>query len=126
MSDKPRIPRQGEIWDAYLDPTVGREQGGRRPVLVISPDRFNSAASELCMVLPLTTRDRGIRVHLPVMPPEGGLKQPSFILCDQLRTVSHERLKRFRGAISTESIAATLHVVHILLGSDTISRGDPA
>jgi mRNA interferase MazF len=78
------------------------------------------------VILPITTRDRGVRVHLPVVPPEGGLKQSSFILSDQVRTVSHEHLKRFRGSISNETLAAAFHVVTLLLGADEENRGDPA
>jgi mRNA interferase MazF len=40
-------PRRGEIWLADLRPTHGREQAGRRPVLVLSVDSFNSGPADL-------------------------------------------------------------------------------
>ena len=39
------LPQRGEIWMAWLDPIVGREQGGRRPVLVVSSNNFNALPS---------------------------------------------------------------------------------
>jgi mRNA interferase MazF len=48
-------PRRGEIWLAGLRPTRGREQSGRRPVLVLSVDFFNAGPADLVVVLPLTS-----------------------------------------------------------------------
>ena len=45
-------PLRGEIWLATLDPTVGREQAGTRPALIISDDLFNQSHAELVVVLP--------------------------------------------------------------------------
>jgi len=56
---------------------TGHEQIGRRPVLIVSADQFNRAAGgwwPLAVVVPLTTRDRGIALHVPIQPPEGGLR----------------------------------------------------
>ena len=33
--------KRGEIWLVSLDPTLGHEQKGRRPVLIVSPEAFN-------------------------------------------------------------------------------------
>ena len=114
MSDRP-VPQRGDIWDAYLDPTVGREQGGRRPVVVLSNELLNEAPSRLCIVAPLTTRDRGIFAHPPVLPGESGLKTRSFILCDQVRSSSHERLKRYRGRISSGEVDRAIEIVNLLM-----------
>lgn len=111
---EPRIPEQGEIWDVYLDPVVGREQGGRRPALVISNHQLNSLPSQRCIVAPLTSRDRGIPLHVPVLPPDGGTRLPSFVLCDQTRSVSHERLKRYRGRVSDEVVEQVIVVLGLM------------
>ncbi len=85
-------PSRGEVWSANLNPTVGHEQAGKRPVLVISTDTFNHGPASLVFVLPLTRTDRNVPLHIPLDPPEGGVKARSFILCDALRSVSKERL----------------------------------
>ncbi len=71
-------PSGGEVWSANLSPTVGREQAGDRPVLVISTDMFNHGTASLVFVLPLTRTDRNILLHVPLEPPEGGLKTASY------------------------------------------------
>ena len=86
-------PSRGELWSADLNPTVGREQVGDRPVLVISTDRFNHGPASLVFVLPLTRTNREVPLHVPLEPPEGGVKATSYILCDALRSVSKERLR---------------------------------
>ena len=88
-------PIRGEIWLADLGAAFGHEQSGQRPVLVVSDDAFNAGLAGLVMVVPLTsktTKSKNIRAHIRLGPPEGGLKTPSVILCDQLRTISKDRL----------------------------------
>lgn len=85
-------PQRGDIWLADLDPTFGHEQGGRRPVLIVSVDSFNAGLSGLVVVLPLTSRIRPLPLHIPIVPPEGGLRLPSAILCDAARSIDKRRL----------------------------------
>lgn len=85
-------PNRGEIWLADLNPIRGHEQAGRRPVLIVSTDAFTHGPAGLVFVLPLTSTDRGIPIHIPIHPPEGGVTVHSFILCDALRSISTERL----------------------------------
>jgi mRNA interferase MazF len=102
----PHDPRRGEVWYADLDPALGHEQGKRRPVLVVSHNRFNEANNELCIVLALTRRHRGMHLHVPVRPPEGGLPSPSVVQCEQIRTISYARLIRRLGSVSAETMQA--------------------
>ena len=87
MSPSVSDPARGEIWYTRFDPIVGREQGGERPCLVFSDDRFNQSRAELAIVLPITRAERGIASHLRVTPPEGGLKDISFIKCEDIRSI---------------------------------------
>jgi mRNA interferase MazF len=83
-------PSRGEIWLINLGIGRGHEQSGQRPVLVVSDDAFNAGLSGLIMIAPLTSmvaKSRNIPTHIRIDLPEGGLKTPSVILCDQLRTV---------------------------------------
>lgn len=95
-------PTAGEVWDMLLDPRVGKEQGGYRPALVISIDYYNRAPNGLHIIVPITGTDRGIRYHLPLEPPEGGLSKRSIIMCDQVKAQSMMRFRRKRGAVSVE------------------------
>jgi len=97
-------PRAGEIWYANFDPRVGREQGGIRPALVISSEYFNRAPNGLYYVVPLSTRDRNLRYHVRVAPPEGGLTRPSVIMCDQAKSQSVIRLLEWRGVVLPETL----------------------
>src|SRR3954453_5835617 len=112
-------PRRGEIWLADLGTGQGHEQSGQRPVLVVSDDAFNAGPAGLVMVLPLTSKvakSKNIPAHIRVDPPEGGLRTPSVILCDQLRTISKDRLGQAPwGTVSVATLAAVETALRILL-----------
>ena len=108
-------PRRGEIWLADLRPTHGREQTGRRPVLVLSVDFFNSGPADLIVVLPLTSTERGIPLHVRVRKGDGGIKNDSTILCEAIRSISKDRLISKWGALSREAIAEVEDRLRILL-----------
>jgi mRNA interferase MazF len=95
---------RGEVWDVDLDPAVGHEQGGRRPALIVSSERLHVIPSQLLTIVPITTRDRGIRVHVRLAPPEGGLVAPSVVITEQVRTISRQRLRRRRGSVSLTTL----------------------
>ncbi len=104
-------PSRGEIWTADLNP-----QAGRRPVLILSTNTFNHGFADLIFVLPLTTTNRHIPFHLPVAPPEGGLKAQSYILCDAGRSISKKRLgKSAWGCVSIKTMECVEHRVQTLL-----------
>jgi mRNA interferase MazF len=109
-------PARGEVWLVDFDPTKGHEQAGRRPALVISVDAFNSGPAELVIVLPITSKSKGIRSHVEVNPPEAGLTVKSFIKCEDVRSVAKERLSRRRGSVSIQTMDAVEYRLHILLG----------
>lgn len=68
------------------------------------------------MVVPLTTRGRGVRTHLAVEPPEGGLKHSSFIMCEQVRSVDLTRFARRFGRVSEATLAETEMLLAAILG----------
>jgi len=108
-------PFRGEIWFVDLSPVCGREQAGKRPALVISVDLFNNGPAGLIVVLPITTKEKGIPFHLEIYPPEGGLKEKSLIKCEDIRSISKERLLSRLGAVSTVTMKAVEDRVRILL-----------
>lgn len=109
-------PSRGEIWLVDFDPTRGHEQAGRRPALIISDDNFNRGHSGLVFAIPLTTRQRGIPSHVPVNPPEGGVRSASFVKCEDLRSISKDRLLEGPwGTVSLRSIEAVEQRLRFLL-----------
>jgi mRNA interferase MazF len=54
------LPCRGEIWLVNLNPTLGPEQAGIRPAMIISVDTFNQGPADLVVVLPLTTIDKRV------------------------------------------------------------------
>ena len=107
--------KRGEIWMANLSPTIGREQAGLRPVLIPSNDYFNQGFAQLVFAIPITSKDKKIRSHIAVFPPEGGLNLPSFIMCEAMRSVSKERLIKKLGIISSKTMEAVEDNLRILL-----------
>ncbi len=76
---------RGDIYLVSLDPSEGREQGGRRPVLVVSPTEFN-VATKLPVILPITKGGEfasriGFAVSLI------GIKTTGVVRCDQPRVL---------------------------------------
>jgi len=109
-------PSRGDIWLVYLNPVRGHEQAGKRPVLVLSVDLFNSGPAGLIIVLPVTTKEKGIPFHVEVYPPEGGLKENSFVKCEDIRSISKDRLLWHLGIVSSLTMAAVEDRIRILLG----------
>jgi len=109
-------PSRGEVWLIDFSPTRGHEQTGTRPGLVISVDLFNHGPAGLVVVLPLTTRHRGVPLHVAVDPPEGGLRERSFIKCEDVRSVSTERLIGKWGTTAPMTLRLVEDRLRLLLG----------
>lgn len=107
---------RGEVWLVDLNPVKGHEQAGKRPCLVISVNLFNQGASGLVVVLPITSKQKGIPFHVEINPSEGGVKMPSFIKCEDVRSISVERLDKYWGTVSSETLAAVEDRLRILMG----------
>lgn len=95
---------RGEVWLAGLDPVAPGEQGGTRPVLVVSTAAFNAWPVGLVMVVPITTRERGFAHHIRVGG--GGLDRPSFVMPEYLRSIAQRRLRRRLGVADAATMAA--------------------
>jgi mRNA interferase MazF len=106
--------RQGDVWETRLEPVVGHEQGGTRPVLIVSVDQISSGQGEMCIVVPFTRTDRGTPIHVRVDPPEGGLTSVSFALPENVRSISRERLARRLGGVRDATLEQVLHRIHLL------------
>jgi len=92
--------QRGEIWLVSLDPALGHEQKGRRPVLIVSPEAFNRI-TKLPIVLPITSSGNFARTAGFAVPLTGaGTKTTGVVRCDQPRALDLSA----RGARKLESI----------------------
>ncbi|WP_458042140.1 MULTISPECIES: type II toxin-antitoxin system PemK/MazF family toxin [Bacteria] len=91
--------RRGMVVWAELDPVRGREQSGRRPVLVIASDLYLEQADTLAIIVPCTTRDRGWPNHVMLTGQNLNLPGATYAMTEQPRTVARERLFDIAGMI---------------------------
>jgi mRNA-degrading endonuclease toxin of MazEF toxin-antitoxin module len=79
--------KRGDIYLVSLDPSFGHEQQGTRPVLIVSPDRFN-ALTHAPIVVPITTGGSFARIAgFTVSLSGAGTRTTGVIRCDQPRPV---------------------------------------
>ena len=77
--------KRGDIYLVLLDPTEGREQRGSRPVLVVSPSKFNET-TKLPVICPITSGgDFARRIGFAI--PITGIKTTGVVRCDQPRVL---------------------------------------
>jgi len=77
--------------------------------------KSGSQISDLIVVLPLTSTERGIPLHVRVRKGDGGIKNDGTILCEAIRSISKDRLISKWGALSREAIAEVEDRLRILL-----------
>jgi mRNA interferase MazF len=98
----PDVKKRGQVWVADLGTTRGAESKDR-PVVLISSDRLNSGGKR-SIVLPFTSQYYDNNLHVKIVPPEGGLSEVSYMLCDYPMTLPHYRFSRFLGNLSEETL----------------------
>ena len=108
-------PLLGEIWLVDLNPTRGHEHAGKRPGIVVSVDLFNQGPAGLVVILPITTKAKGIPFHVEINISEGGLVKRSFIKCEDIRSIAKERLFKRMGRVSDETMKAVEDRLRIFL-----------
>ena len=120
----PTEPRTGEVWDANLSPTIGVEQSGIRPVLVISNEWFNRADNYLHLIVPITGTDRGLVYQHKIIGREGGLSKHSIIMCEQVRSISPMRFIQKRGQVSASTLSDVRRLVTLCIENDPEYKED--
>jgi len=83
----------------------------------VSADPFNQSPAGLVIVVPFTTRKRGIPTHIEVRPPDGGLRDPSFAMCEQVRSLAVDRLgPQPFGRVPASVLSSVENRLRLLLG----------
>ena len=106
---------QGEIWQANLNPYKGSEQGGFRPVVIVSGNLLNRHLP-VVITVPLTTKIKKYKGN-PVLKPSkiNGLSNESELLVFHIRSVSKDRLVKKIGNIDTEELELAIKTLNDLL-----------
>ena len=114
---EPRFPTRGEIYYVNLDPTVGSEQGGRRPVLIIQNDVGNEF-SPVVIVAAITSRPpaRQRPTDVTLVAGVAGLDHNSRVLLNQIRTIDKRRLGRLVGRLPPDDMTHVDEAIKISLG----------
>lgn len=102
MNRPQRIIHRGELYYADLNPVVGSEQGGIRPVLILQ-NEVGNWFSPTVIVAAVTAKSRKACFPTHVLVGrDSGLRQPSVILTEQIRTIDKSRLLDRIGVLSPE------------------------
>jgi mRNA interferase MazF len=101
-------PLRGELYWLDWNPARGSEQGGRRPALVIQTDPANQNPNyPNTIVAAVSTKGRQVPTHVEVSPTaENGLVDTSHVKCEQIMTISKERLLARIGVLSSGQMAS--------------------
>ena len=108
---------RGSVVVVELDPTLGREEHGVRPCIVVSdPDVIGDQRFPLVCVVPVTgTAGEGL-LYPSLAPGSSGLAKKSFALIDHLRSIDKRRIRRVFGELAREEIEAIDEGLTLFLG----------
>jgi mRNA interferase MazF len=107
--------KQGEIWQANLNPARGTEQAGFRPVVILSGNLLNRLLP-VVITAPLTTKIKKYKGN-PVLKPSNtnGLSSESEILVFHIKSISKERLIKKIGIIDPDELEMSIKTLNDLL-----------
>ena len=91
---------RGDIFIAELDPVIGSEQGGIRPVLIVQNERGNRfSPTVICTAMTSKLGKNDLPTHVWIAAQDSGLSRDSLVLCEQIRTIEKKRLRSKAGHI---------------------------
>lgn len=107
--------RRGEIRWADLDPVRGREQAGRRPVLIVSHDVFNDRSGTVIAVA-ITSQPQRAGFPLTLELKSASMPKQSWVKISQIRVLAVERLGQLLGEASHEELTQVIDGVNEIIG----------
>ena len=107
MLNKDWVYRRGDIYYVDLNPVIGSEQGGSRPVVVIQNNSGNRHAPTLivAMITSKTSKNGQLPTHY-LLKENPALDEPSVVLLEQLRTIDKRRVREYLGRTSKREMLA--------------------
>ena len=107
---------RGEIRWANLNPTLGHEQSGLRPVLILSNDIFNERM-QIVIAIALTSKQPRFGFPLALKIDSAELPKNSWALMGQVRTLSVERIGKKLGLVNTEELEQIIEGLNEIIGT---------
>jgi mRNA interferase MazF len=107
---------RGEVRWANLQPTIGHEQAGRRPVLILSENVFNQRSGTVIGVA-LTSQSPSAGFPLTLELESSELPKQSWVKISQIRTLSTKRIGKKLGVINPEEIVSVIEGLNEILGA---------
>ena len=119
-----RLIRRGDLFWVDWSPARGSEPAGRRPALVVQRDAGNAAVGyPNTVVVAVSSQGRDIPFHVRVRPnAQNGLKNTSFVKCEQIFTLSKERLGAKLGTLRPEDMRSVNDAIRLNLALEEDSR----
>jgi mRNA interferase MazF len=107
--------KQGEIWNANLNPSRGSEQAGFRPVVIISGNMLNTHLP-VVIVMPLTSKIKNYKGNPMLLPSKAnGLKLRSELLVFHVRSIAKDRLVRRLGMVAERDLSQAIRTLNDIL-----------
>jgi mRNA interferase MazF len=111
------LVRRGDIFYADLNPVVGSEQGGIRPVLVVQNDVGNKYSPTVIIAAITSQIDKAkLPTHIELQSEDYGLEKDSVILLEQLRTIDKRRLKEKITILDQDTMVKVDEALKVSLG----------
>ena len=112
--------KRGDIYYADLNPTVGCEQGGIRPVLIIQNNTGNHFSPTVIAAAITGRWKKDMPTHVLLDEEGTRLFTDSCILLEQVRTIDRERLKEYVGSVNAETMQYVDHAIAVSFGLDKL------
>lgn len=106
---------RGEVRWADLNPAIGREQTGQRPVLILSPEVFNERSGTV-IAMAVTSQEPKAGFPLTHEVLATGLPKRSWVKISQIRTLSTERIGRKIGSLGPAELAHVIDGLNEIIG----------
>jgi len=107
--------KRGDVFYADLSGTIGSEQGGIRPVLVVQ-NNVGNFHSPTIIIAPISTAGKHyLPVHIRIGK-SGGLSRDSTVFLEQIRTIDHQRIRHYVGTLDSEMMRKIDDAIKISLG----------
>jgi mRNA interferase MazF len=106
---------RGEIYWADLNPVIGHEQGGLRPVLIISQDIFNEKSGTV-IAIALTSQPQRAGYPLTYQLDDSKLPKSSWVKISQIRTLSIKRIRKKISKISDKELSQIIEGLNEIIG----------
>lgn len=109
--------KRGEMYYVNLEPVVGSEQGGTRPVLIIQNNVGNKFSSTTIIAAAITskTAKSSLPTHI-ALKNVPGLDRDSLLLLEQVRTIDRSRIKGYIGTLDDKTMEKVNKALCISLG----------